>query len=307
MNTPRWRALLMPGIMFAFFWTLAIVLAVLTHQPFFILNFGYIGTSVAVGMALFALLPREKKVIGRKVTLFLVGGYMLGLLGLLGRENMQLEGFLFYLLAGVSGGALVHYLIAKVFGPLLFGRGWCGWACWTVMVLDLLPFTKSPGRLRGGWGWLRYAHFAVSLGLVAAFWVFWRHQFTQAHTDNLLFIALLAGNALYYAAGIGMAYALQDNRAFCKYLCPITVVLKLGARWSLAKVGGKAEQCTGCAACTRACPMDIRIHDYIQQGRRVVSSECIQCQLCLNSCPTKTLGITMGVDGRGPELLRERE
>jgi hypothetical protein len=34
--------------------------------------------------------------------------------------------------------AVVHYLIAKVFGPMLFGRIWCGWACWTVMVLDLL-------------------------------------------------------------------------------------------------------------------------------------------------------------------------
>jgi ferredoxin len=33
------------------------------------------------------------------------------------------------------------------------------------MVLDLLPFQRSPGRLPGRWGWLRCAHFALSLGL----------------------------------------------------------------------------------------------------------------------------------------------
>ena len=33
-------------------------------------------------------------------------------------------------------------VISTFIGPLLFGRGWCGYACWTAMVLDFLPYKK---------------------------------------------------------------------------------------------------------------------------------------------------------------------
>ena len=62
---------------------------------------------------------------------------------------------------------MIHYAVAKIFGPLLFGRGWCGYACWTAMVLDLLPYKEpqQPGKKR--LGWIRYALFAGSLLFVA--------------------------------------------------------------------------------------------------------------------------------------------
>jgi polyferredoxin len=60
--------------------------------------------------------------------------------------------------------AVIHYMIAKIFGPVLFGRLWCGWACWTVMVLDLLPFKRPRGRLPGRWGWVRYLHYGMRSG-----------------------------------------------------------------------------------------------------------------------------------------------
>ena len=30
---------------------------------------------------------------------------------------------------GVFEAATIHYAVAKIFGPLIFGRGWCGYAC----------------------------------------------------------------------------------------------------------------------------------------------------------------------------------
>jgi hypothetical protein len=39
------------------------------------------------------------------------------------------------------------------------------------MVLDFLPYKRNKeGRLDGKWGYLRYLHFALSLGLVLALW-----------------------------------------------------------------------------------------------------------------------------------------
>lgn len=78
---------------------------------------------------------------------FAVGSYMLIYLGVFNLENMQIEGFWYYLFLGVFEAALIHYFVAKILGPLFFGRGWCGYACWTAMILDLLPF-KEPKNPR---------------------------------------------------------------------------------------------------------------------------------------------------------------
>jgi hypothetical protein len=50
------------------------------------------GSLIAVGMGAYELLPRKKKPAGRRFAQLLVGIYMLGFLGLIEFENMQLGG-----------------------------------------------------------------------------------------------------------------------------------------------------------------------------------------------------------------------
>lgn len=297
------RQLTVPMLILVAFWSIAIALSRALHAPFFLFNFGYIGTSVALGMGLYATLPRARKHIGRRLALLLVGGYMLGYVGLGLQENIQIEGFFSYLLAGFFSGSLIHYAVAKVFGPLLWGRGWCGWACWTAMVLDLLPWKQSPGRAPGAPRGLRTAHFVLSLALVLALWSI-GYRVTSHGEDALAW--LLGGNLLYFGAGIALAAALRDNRAFCKYLCPVAVPLQAGARLSLLKIAGDAASCSGCGACSKQCPMDVRIPDYVRAGERVLSTECVFCQSCINSCPKHALRISFGFDAGSGQRLRHR-
>ena len=303
-NKFQWNKLLLPGLVLLAFWSLAVFAWQSSGFIQALFFFGYIGTAVGGGLGLYAVLPRKHKPWGRRAALFLVGAFLFGFAALAGAENMQVEGVIFGLLAGVFQAGVMHYLIAKVFGPLLFGRLWCGWACWTVMVLDLLPFQRSPGRLPGRWGWLRYVHFAASLGLVLLLW--FGLGYPQAAAGPRAVVWFLAGNALYYLVGIGLAFMLKDNRAFCKYLCPITAVLKLTTRFSLLKIRGEAARCNSCQACTRMCPMDIRIPDYILQGQRVLSTECSLCQTCITVCPEDALKLSLALDIGGRELLREK-
>ncbi len=284
------------------FWAVAITLWRRTGNLFFLFDIGYIGTSLGLGTGLYALLPRHKRPIGRRLAQFLIGVYMVGFLGLFVLQNMQLEGLFFFVCTGVFAGAIIHYSIAKLAGPLIFGRGFCGWACWTAMVLDLLPFDKSKGWLPGKWKHLRSAHFGLSLGLVATLvFVF---AYRPRHLEPLWW--LLAGNALYYLAGISLAFVLKDNRAFCKYVCPIPVPMKLGSRFALLKIAGAKEHCNQCMACVKACPMDIRVPDYLLAGERVLSTECILCQTCVSACPTHTLAVSWGLDMGGRERLQIR-
>lgn len=152
-------------LLFLLFETVAVALWLAKGNLFYLLNFSYIGGCLGVGTALFAAGKRY----ARQFVQWAVGSYMLLYLGVLSHENMQIEGFWYYLFLGVFEAATIHYAVAKIFGPLVFGRGWCGYACWTAMVLDLLPY-KIPQAPRKKLGFLRYITFAASLSM-------WRHFF----------------------------------------------------------------------------------------------------------------------------------
>jgi polyferredoxin len=290
--------------MLSVFWSLAIALWQATGNIFWLFNFGYLGTAVGGGLGLYSFFPRKKKPLGRRIAQVLVGIYMLGFLGLIKFENMQIEGFFFYILSGFFGGALYHYLVAKVIGPFIFNRGWCSWACWTAMVLDFLPFTHSKGWHPGSFRLMRYVLFVLSLATVLVLWYGFDYRYYCKMTGLWW---LLVGNGLYYGVAIVMAYIYEDNRAFCKYLCPIAVILKLTSRFSLLKIAGDADKCTSCAACTKLCPMSIDIPAYIRSGTRVLSTECTLCHTCISTCGTESLRLSFAFDLSRHEHLVEIE
>ena len=299
------KDLKIPLILLLLFWSIAIVLWQTKGNIFYLFNFGYIGTALGFGIGLYNLLPRKKKPSGRRFSQLLIGFYMLGFLGIIKMENMQLEGFFFYLLSGFFSGSVIHYLVAKIMGPIIFGRGFCGWACWTAMVLDYLPYKKNKsGRIAAKWESLRYVHFSISLLLVLALWVFFQYRPNPMGQAELLW--LIGGNTFYFASAIILALALKDNRAFCKYFCPITALLKITSRLSFLKIEGSKDKCTQCGACNKVCPMDISIMKFVNNGERVLSTECIFCLTCTTVCPEGILEDTFKMDIGGKEYIQRR-
>ena len=266
-----------PLLLFAVFETVALTLWLTKDNLFYLFNFTYIGAAIALGVFLYIRKYRH----ARRVVQLSVGLYMLVYLGLICGENMQIEGFWYYLFTGVFEAATIHYAVAKIFGPLLFGRGWCGYACWTAMVLDLLPY-KTPAQPRRGKGRLRYLFFALSLLFVAGLFLC-----PGIDRPQVMFWAFIIGNVLYYAMGIALAFVYKDDRAFCKYLCPVTVFLKPMSYFSLLRVRCDAEKCIGCGKCARVCPMDVDVTDNARSRKN--GTECILCMECVKNCPTKAL------------------
>lgn len=264
-------------IILTLFETVAVTLWLTKSNIFYLFNFSYIGLSISLGIYLYMRNYRH----ARRVVQLLVGSYMLVYLGLICGENMQIEGFWYYLFTGVFEAATIHYAVAKIFGPLVFGRGWCGYACWTAMVLDFLPY-KTPEKRRRRIGWIRYITFAASLIFVSALFLA-----KVGNIERIMFIAFIVGNIAYYAVGIALAFAFHDNRAFCKYICPITVFLKPMSRFALFRVKCDKSKCVSCGKCRKVCPMDVDLTD--NTGSRKNGTECILCMECVKNCPKKAL------------------
>lgn len=266
-----------PIIMLAIFETVAIVLWLSKDNLFYLFNFSYIGISISLGLVLYA----NKFKHARRVVQFLVGTYMLVYLGLISNENMQIEGFWYYLFMGVFEAATIHYAVAKIFGPLIFGRGWCGYACWTAMILDLLPY-KQPKTERKKIGFIRYIVFVLAFVFVCALFLA-----QIGNIEKIMFWSFLIGNILYYALGIILAFVFKDNRAFCKYICPITVFLKPMSYFSLMRIKCDESKCVSCGKCKKVCPMNVDMTD--NSRKRINGTECILCMECVENCPKEAL------------------
>ena len=264
-------------LLFLIFEIIAVALTLKSGNIFYLANFSYIGSALAVSLALYA----NGKTYARRLVQFLIGSYMLVYLGILSHENMQIEGFWYYLFLGTFEAALIHYLVAKILGPLLFGRGWCGYACWSAMIFDLLPY-KTPQKPRKNLGFLRYITFSASIIFVALLF-----YFNAANIALIMWYAFIVGNILYYISGMVLAFLFKDNRAFCKYLCPVTVFLKPASYFALLRVKCDTSKCIACGKCRRACPMEVDMTD--NSRKRANGTECILCLNCINACPKKVL------------------
>ena len=131
------------------------------------------------------------------------------------------------------------------------------------MVLDFLPY-KKPQAARKKIGFIRYITFAFSFSFVVL--LFLNHV---ENMEKIMFIAFIVGNILYYIVGIILAFLFKDNRAFCKYICPVTIFLKPMSYFSVVRVKCDKEKCISCGKCKKVCPMNVDITDNSRKRNRM--------------------------------------
>lgn len=206
------------------------------------------------------------------------------------KTNLQLSQVVFDLFAGVFTGAVVHVGIAKFFGPLLFGRCFCGWACWNASVFDILPVKKTHNKLPEKYNGLRYVIFL--LVFVIPFVFIACGYYVQ--TPGAQFKWLLIENAAAYIIGLALAFWLGDRRAFCKYICPAGTLMAITSPKSVIKVEKNHIRCNRCRKCEIVCPMGVPVLSYISANQPVSHAECILCMECINSCSQRCLTLGIG-------------
>ena len=103
-----------PIYLLAVFEAVGISLWLTKENLFYLFNFSYIGAALSLSLALFIQGNRTT----RRIAQLMVGLYMLVYLGLISHENMQIEGFWYYLFLGSFEAATIHYAVAKILALL---------------------------------------------------------------------------------------------------------------------------------------------------------------------------------------------
>lgn len=296
------------GYVFLFFLAAGVILWRALKMPSYLFLMMTIGLFSALGLFLHRVLSARRKTIAHSLSLIAVGAGLFFGAGVFGRQNLQLEGLFFDVSLAIAGAALVHYSVAKIVGPLFVGRLWCGWGCWTFALLNLLPFKRSKGRAKEApYSIARYGFFLFSLALVILLVLRVGYRPGEDWKTTQAPLWFIGGNVLYFGAGAVLAFVFKDNRAFCKILCPITVILKTTGRLSLLKIGRTSVPCNKCGACVKRCPMNIDIPGYVAEGKRVLSSECVLCRQCVATCPYGSVELTLGFDAGRKDLFPVKE
>lgn len=120
-----------PIIIEIFFVLIAYLLYHSTGNIFYLFNFVYIGTAISMGI--YFILKGHKY--GRNIMMLAIGSYLLIYVGFMRHENLSMSGFWYYLGLGVFEAAVIHFLVAKIAGPLYF------WSCMVwICMLDCNDF-----------------------------------------------------------------------------------------------------------------------------------------------------------------------
>lgn len=101
------------------------------------------------------------------------------------------------MILGVFQAAIIHYVIAKIFGSFIFGRGWCGYACWNAMIFDLLPYKIPKAPRKKNLGFIRYIMFVLSLAFGVIIF-----EFEVDNIEKVMLWSFIIGNLFYYIIGV---------------------------------------------------------------------------------------------------------
>jgi len=203
-------------------------------------------------------------------------------------------GGLFYPPLGLIAAAM---MVALLILSLFRGRYWCGNLCPRGAFLDLIVSRVSPGRQFPGWArslWLR----AGVLVLLMSGFTWSLANLPVANAEEVaggiygLIGAVFVRLCLITTLGAIFLALVSQHRAWCA-VCPMGTMQHLIDRAATkaptrARIMTDADECRDCGACEKACPMDIPVRDYLEDGE-IHHPDCVRCGDCVDACPTTAL------------------
>ncbi len=197
----------------------------------------------------------------------------------------------------VTAGTL--FLGAILLLTLLLGRVFCGWGCHFALFQDLLVrlLTKlgiqPPVRRSRLEIVLPPVLFMVTLAYPIIAW--WRANgrpyevsVDLSYPEVWHLLPGLKGVILILVIDVVVLTLLFGTRAFCRFICPYGLMLKVFHALSPVRVV-KTNECSDCGACARSCPTGVAIKFEIENFGAIRDLNCMNCGDCVAACPSGAL------------------
>ncbi len=153
----------------------------------------------------------------------------------------------------ISITALLFFILPLVF-TLFFGRTFCAGACPLGAIQDLVTIKpiSLPKWLNKTLGLLPYIYLALAI------------LFAATGTDFIIcrydpFVGIFRMDAKFIMVALGVAFLLMGmfvSRPYCRFLCPYGVLLSWMSRFSKWHLSISPSKCIQCKLCVQSCPFD---------------------------------------------------
>jgi ferredoxin-type protein NapH len=278
-------------LLFAVFFTVGIIVAIVRHDYKYFWMFGTIGLLSSGCEYLINSRPKLRQLM-RLTMLTIIGGSLFGFLSLYRGVSFQFPQIFFDASAGIVTGALIQLVVARVALPFIFGNAFCSRACWNGIVFELIykskigPCHKKPRLEIVAWTYL------VSLIILAC--IVTSITVNPAENETIRKWWIVGENVWIVVLGLVLTMFL-GGRAYCRTLCPFITISGLFSRFSILKITPiQRDKCVKCTKCSKACPMGIDVMSFVVDGRRVNNKTCILCERCVSACATNCLKMQPG-------------
>jgi len=282
----------------------------------------------------YKLLPTARAVVqGAYVAFFLLVGYefhafyrqLISGGPVTAHRPPAVEGFLpisalmslkYYLLTGNYDEihpAGLTILIAALVSAFLARKVLCSWVCpiggisralewagrktlWKGRKKEvLLPVWADQALTSLKYFLLAFFLYAVALRMDAmAILKFQRGTYNYAADAKMLLFFTEMSAATAVTLALLMLLSVVVKNFWCRYLCPYGALLGLVSWMSPQRVVRDGDTCIDCRACTRGCPVEIRVHE----KPSVWTPECTGCMTCVSNCPVENC-LTVTRKGKG--------
>ena len=188
---------------------------------------------------------------------------------------------------------------AMVFGALFIfsivsSRLFCGWLCPGGAVQDSIAASNGRRWNSRGKNLSKYLVWAVWVSFVVYLWI----KNKPLSADATFGFDIDPQYLIVYVMIVLVIYVFTlftGRRGMCHSVCWMAPFMVLGE--TLAdllhiprfRLKAHPDKCISCGKCAKACPMGLAIDTLVKSGRPD-STECINCLVCLDTCPNNAIG-----------------
>jgi ferredoxin-type protein NapH len=204
---------------------------------------------------------------------------------------------------------VVNVSVVTIFAIFLSGfvvrRAFCGWLCPGGGCQLVAEALNNDRMQRQETNWIRAFMVLVWAVIMIAVIVFagqWP-VLDLGHPGAGKFAASPVRYFLPYIPTVVFIFLfvlLFGRRGFCRRGCWIYPIVAFSSITgtllhvpSLHVTAENRDRCSRCKVCTGICPMSIDVCAHVQD-RTVLPGDCIQCGLCVDTCPKRVLAFSFG-------------